>query len=73
MALAAGLSRLSRSQHQLPAGSNADAAGEPRARSDAARTMRELTSVTAALGGPFTLTDVDGQRTQSCRDFRGAR
>ena len=42
----------------LLAGWNADAAGEPQ-RSDAARMMRDLMSGTAAVGGPFTLTDVD--------------
>ncbi len=53
----------------LLAGSNADAAGEPQ-RGDAARMMRDLMSGTAAVGGPFTLTDVDGRR-RSLADFRG--
>ena len=51
------------------AGSNADAAGEQQ-RGDAARMMRDLMSGTAAVGGPFTLTDVDGRR-RSLADFRG--
>jgi hypothetical protein len=51
------------------AGLNADAAGDPQ-RGDAARMMRDLMSGTAAVGGPFTLTDVDGRR-RSLADFRG--
>ena len=50
-------------------GLNADAAGEPQ-RGDAARMMRDLMSGTAAVGGPFTLTDVDGRR-RSLADCRG--
>ncbi len=50
-------------------GSNVDAAGDPPP-GEAARMMRDLMSGTAAVGGPFTLTDVDGRR-RSLADFRG--
>jgi len=53
----------------LIGGSIATAAGQPR-RNDAARMMTDLMSGTAAVGGPFTLTDVDGRR-RSLADFRG--
>ena len=53
----------------LLAGSNTDAAGEPQ-RGDAARMMRDLMSGTAAVGGPFTLTDVNGH-SRTLADFRG--
>lgn len=39
-------------------------------RVDAARLMNELMSGTAAVGGPFTLTDISGKRV-SLADFRG--
>ena len=39
-------------------------------RVDAARLMNELMSGTAAVGGPFTLTDASGKRV-SLADFRG--
>ena len=54
----------------LFAGSNVAAAGEPRERTDAVRMMSDLMSGTAAVGGPFTLTDVDGRR-RSLADFHG--
>jgi len=54
----------------LVAGSIAEAADEPRGRSDAARMMNDLMSGAAAVGGPFMLTDVDGRR-RSLADFRG--
>jgi len=53
----------------LLAGSSAAAAGAPQ-RADAARMMRDLMSGTAAVGGPFTLADVDGRR-RSLAEFRG--
>jgi cytochrome oxidase Cu insertion factor (SCO1/SenC/PrrC family) len=48
----------------------ADAPGEEGRRADAARLMGELMSGKGPVGGPFTLSDANGER-RSLSDFRG--